>query len=97
MSDAYLTDRYLELLAAGGPRYSIDGAHLGPATEAHRAAAILMLFRRAEPRWHCWCGAWACVIGPGSGPHHEALRCADGHWLKWLPKPRGASTRRRRP
>lgn len=92
-----LTDRYLGLIAAGRPRYSIDGANLGVATDAHRAAAVLVLAHRAEPRWRCRkCGAWAGVIGPGTAPHWEVLRCAGAgaHFVAWLPKPAWAKRRR---
>jgi hypothetical protein len=37
------------------------------------------------------CGTTIATIGPGAGPHHALVRCVRGHFLKWLPKPRGAA------
>jgi sRNA-binding protein len=38
--------RYLEAIAAGGPRYALDGTTSGEVREEHRAAAVLVLKRR---------------------------------------------------
>lgn len=51
-------DNYLQSIAAGGPRYALDGASCGEVTEAHRAAAVLALTRRSEK--------------PPRAPRHEA-------------------------
>ena len=41
-------DNYLKALAAGGPRFGLDGAPSGEVSEEHRAAAVLLLHRRAK-------------------------------------------------
>jgi hypothetical protein len=41
-------DAYLKALAAGGSRHDLAGAPSGEVSEAHRAAAVLVLARRAE-------------------------------------------------
>ena len=42
------SDRYLRALAAGGLRYALDGTPSGEVSEEHRAAAALLLARRAQ-------------------------------------------------
>jgi hypothetical protein len=35
------------------------------------------------------CGSTARRTAPGSGPHHQRLKCGFcGRWLRWLPHPR---------
>jgi len=41
-------DNYLKAIAAGGPRYGLDGAPSGEVSEEHRVAAVLVLARRSE-------------------------------------------------
>lgn len=39
------------------------------------------------------CGSISVVIGPGKGPHYAQEKCGEcGRWLRWLKKPRGATT-----
>ena len=42
------SDAYLQAIAAGGPRYVLDGTPSGEVSEEHRAAAVLVLVRRKE-------------------------------------------------
>lgn len=35
------------------------------------------------------CGATNAYIDAGRGPHWASLKCAHGHFLRWLPKPAG--------
>jgi hypothetical protein len=42
------SDRYLRSIAAGGPRYALDGAQSGEVPQEHRVAAVLVLARRSE-------------------------------------------------
>jgi hypothetical protein len=35
------------------------------------------------------CGLRIGAVGPGSGPHYQSLRCSAGHFVAWLPRPKG--------